>query len=169
MKNYIILLLMLIASKTSFSQVISVGELLPKQTLDSIQLLDGNYIPSSEFENKYIIFEFWSTWCSTCVKNMPKIQDIKGEFADSLTLFLVNNQKEELVRGFWNSNAVTQSLKMSTIVGNSKLKEHFPYKGVPYVVWVGPDLTVKHLTNGRYLTKENVQLFLKGQPLQLSK
>jgi len=45
------------------------------------QLADGAGEMSLEaFEGKYVLLNFWATWCAPCRKEMPMLSDLQSEF-----------------------------------------------------------------------------------------
>ena len=41
-----------------------------------------------QYEGKPLVIEVWASWCSDCVKNMPKIHALQEQFPDVQYLFL---------------------------------------------------------------------------------
>ena len=44
---------------------------------------DGNEIAMAAFEGKVVVLNFWATWCPPCRAEMPSIDRLAGEMADS--------------------------------------------------------------------------------------
>ena len=47
------------------------GTVAPDFTLSS---LDGNTISLSDFKGKYVVLDFWASWCPDCIHDIPEIQ-----------------------------------------------------------------------------------------------
>ncbi len=41
---------------------------------------DGNEIKSSDFHGQYVILDFWATWCSPCIAEIPNLAKVYEEF-----------------------------------------------------------------------------------------
>jgi peroxiredoxin len=54
-----------------------VGEPIPDMTLRS---LDGKSIQLSEIKAKVILINFWATWCTPCVREMPSLQKLADTY-----------------------------------------------------------------------------------------
>ena len=63
----------------------------------AFQLADGAGEQTLEaYRGKYVLLNFWATWCAPCRKEMPTIQAIVDQFADSdLHIVLVNTAEDE--------------------------------------------------------------------------
>ena len=47
-------------------------EMAPDFTLPDI---DGNDFTLSSLRGKYVVLDFWGTWCKICLKGMPKLKE----------------------------------------------------------------------------------------------
>jgi len=72
----------------SESSVATVGEAAPNFEL---QNLDGQSISLSSLKGKPVLVNFWATWCSPCVSEMPYIQEIHEDWSDSGLMVLAIN------------------------------------------------------------------------------
>ncbi|MCX6173747.1 MAG: TlpA disulfide reductase family protein [Ignavibacteriales bacterium] len=80
-------------------------EQLPEAPSFSLNTLNGRKINSKDFLGKWIILDFWGTWCGPCRKEMPKVQKlsdkIKTDFSNKAVLFTVAcKDKQNLVEKF---------------------------------------------------------------------
>jgi cytochrome c biogenesis protein CcmG/thiol:disulfide interchange protein DsbE len=66
----------------------TVGEAAPNFEL---QNLDGQLISLSSLKGKPVLVNFWATWCSPCVSEMPYIQEIHEEWSDTGLMVLAIN------------------------------------------------------------------------------
>lgn len=68
-------------------------EQLPEAPSFSLNTINGKKINSKDFLGKWIILDFWGTWCSPCRKEMPKVQKlsdkIKTNFSNKAVLFTI--------------------------------------------------------------------------------
>lgn len=70
---------------------IAVGELAPDFTLVD---LDGKEVSLSDFRGKYVLINFWATWCQYCDLEMPDLDRLYKENED-LVVLAVNVQEEK--------------------------------------------------------------------------
>lgn len=54
--------------------------------------LDNNQIQFREVIEKYkgkvVLIDVWASWCSDCIKGMPKVKDLQDKFKDVTFLFI---------------------------------------------------------------------------------
>jgi peroxiredoxin len=70
---------------------------------DFIASTDGGpTVRLSDFRGKPVIVNFWATWCTSCLVEMPDLRDVQREFgADNVAVLAVNSgESRETARGF---------------------------------------------------------------------
>ena len=66
-----------------------IGELCPSNALD---LVDGSgKISISALRGKIIVINFWGTWCTPCVAELPHFDELASEYSDSVTVIAVHS------------------------------------------------------------------------------
>ncbi len=62
----------------------------------SLNDLNGNTVSLSDFRGKWIIIDFWGSWCSPCLKGMPELKGIYRQYADKIEIIGIDcNDSEE--------------------------------------------------------------------------
>ena len=57
---------------------------------------DGKLIKISDFEGKYILIDFWATWCIPCINGFPHIKELYTKYKDKgLVIINVSIDKEK--------------------------------------------------------------------------
>lgn len=166
MKKIKILLLCLLMTNTLICLAVKVGEQAP-------ELLIGSWIkngPDSLAEGKgkkiYII-EFWSTKNRECLKTMPYLHKLKGQYRD-LTIISISTQKAAVLKKFIaqyknisykiavDDNKKTYNAYMK---GHGKIPLAFIVNKNGTVAWIGhpldTSLPMKRIVTGKFDIKKN--------------
>ncbi|MBN2616620.1 MAG: TlpA family protein disulfide reductase [Bacteroidales bacterium] len=78
MKQLIIILSIILTSGNTFAQsTIKVGERAPEIHITN---WIKNVPADQELNNKYIVLEFWATWCGPCIAAVPHMNKLQQEF-----------------------------------------------------------------------------------------
>jgi thiol-disulfide isomerase/thioredoxin len=51
-----------------------------------LRTLDGQKVRLSDFRGKVVLVNFWTTWCSACVSEMPELVALQKKHADNLVI-----------------------------------------------------------------------------------
>ena len=66
---------------------------------DTFITLNGNSIPFKEIleahKGKTIVIDVWASWCSDCIKGMPKVKALQSNFKDVEYIFLSLDKNQE--------------------------------------------------------------------------
>ncbi len=66
---------------------------------DTMTALDGTKIQFKEILEKYkgnpIVIDVWASWCTDCVKGMPKVHELQAQFPNAVYLFLSYDKTPE--------------------------------------------------------------------------
>jgi thiol-disulfide isomerase/thioredoxin len=54
----------------------------------------------SNARNEVVFLNFWATWCSPCVAELPEIQKLYEKYGDKVVFMLVTNESPEVVKAF---------------------------------------------------------------------
>lgn len=112
-------------------------------------------------EGKFVLIDFWATWCGPCKRAIPKLNEMHKAFQDKLVVVGVSDEKAEKVRNFSYppmdySVAIDQQKRMFS---------QLQIRGIPHVIILDPNKKViwegfplNHLDP---LTKEKVEELLK--------
>jgi peroxiredoxin len=80
------------------------GDLAPDFLLNS---LDGPKVSLSEFKGRYVLVNFWATWCIPCKMEMPSLEELHKRFSnEKLAVLPISNDMfgEKVVRPYVKAN-----------------------------------------------------------------
>ena len=68
-----------------------IGKLCPEISTNAST--DGSLVSLSDMRGKYVIIDFWGTWCGPCMAGVPHMKAFRDKYADRLQIFGVSNDK----------------------------------------------------------------------------
>ena len=68
---------------------------------------ENEEISFSEFSNKPVFLNFWGTWCSPCIAEMPDIQKLYEQFENQIDFVLVSSEEIEDINKFIATKKLT--------------------------------------------------------------
>ncbi|MBL7733806.1 MAG: TlpA family protein disulfide reductase [Chitinophagaceae bacterium] len=57
--------------------------------------LNNKLITPANLKNKYVILDFWATWCHPCVASFPHFSELADKFASDSVLFAIMSSEEK--------------------------------------------------------------------------
>ena len=140
MKRFLFILLL---AFVSFSIVacaeIGVGKDAPEISASS--WINGEGLKLADVKDKYVVVEFWATWCPPCRKSIPHLKTMNAKFKDKNVIFVsLTNESKDKVTEF------NKSYNMDWLVGTgSDTASKYGVQGIPHafivkdskVVWEG--------------------------------
>ena len=138
----------------------AVGSVAPEFELKD---LEGNSVKLSSFRGKYVLIDFWASWCGPCRKEIPNIKQVYNSFADKgLVVIGVSVDQHE---GEWRQAVEEEQVKylqLSDIEGITwKL---YDFNGIPFITLISPDgVILERNLRGTELRKK-VEEYILGAP-----
>lgn len=111
---------------------------------------------------KFILIDFWATWCAPCRKAIPDLNAFHNKFKDQLVVIGISNETKQKVQSM-----KTPIIKYySAIDTKARLKQTFEVRGIPHCVIINPDGIVvwegwPHL-KGHELTDKTIENLIKN-------
>jgi thiol-disulfide isomerase/thioredoxin len=127
----------------------------------------------SDFKGKLVILDFWATWCTTCIKNFPKMEALQYKYEDRLKVLLVNSfistgdDESDIEAFFKKREKLGKKISLPTIVDDSVVASLFEHKAIPHYVWISGEAKVIAITSGDHIKAENIEAALSGAELNL--
>ena len=80
--------LLITGCSSNSNQVAEVGMPAPNFQLEN---LNGQYVSLSDLQGKPVLINFWATWCSPCIREMPYLEQVYEEWSDKGLMVLSIN------------------------------------------------------------------------------
>lgn len=159
MKN-IITLFLFFAGLAAHSQTS-----MPDVTLSDI---DGKKVSIKNDYNekdKIYVFSFWATWCTPCISELDEMNDVKEEWAKSLSIEFIavatdDSRTQKRIKPLVNGKDWDYTILLDY---NQDLKRALSIVNIPYTVVVKNGIIV-HIQNG-YVPGSVSELFTKLKTL----
>ncbi|WP_183567713.1 TlpA family protein disulfide reductase [Mucilaginibacter sp. SP1R1] len=146
---------------------LKIGDLVPDVALGRVFNGAGLPLRLSGFRGKLLIIDFWSTYCGTCVRAMPRLDSLQRAVGHGLVILPVTVEGEERVLAMRRRNKLLQGLGLPLVLEDRVLAELFPHRMVPHDVWIGPDGRVLGFTEVWDITGERVKAVMRGGALKV--
>lgn len=125
---------------------------------------DGKTVRLSDYvgKGKYVLIDFWASWCGPCREEVPTIKDIyyefRGEKFDVIGAPVFDPQEKTLKAIEELKIPWTQILNVPESV-----PEAYGFNYIPYIILVGPDGTILETNLRGDAIREAVKKYLKKQ------
>ena len=131
------------------------------QTVDfALEGLDGKTYQLHAFRGKWVIVNFWATWCGTCIEEMDALQSFADANADAQVLAV---NFEDIDVGVLAQFVADLNVRFPILlVGDKPLIPFEPLKGLPTTVIVNPaGEVVAHHTGA--VTQVALETFIESE------
>lgn len=95
--------------------------------------------PEPDCRGKFVLIDFWATWCPPCREAIPELNAYHEKFGDKLVVIGISNESEEAVRRLVNPQ-IEYSIAIDTL---SRTKNAVGVTGIPHVLILDPQGIVR--------------------------
>jgi uncharacterized protein (TIGR03435 family) len=128
---------------------------------------------NKSFENKFIVIEFWATWCGPCLDAVPHLNELQEKFKSNNDLVFISmtDEKPEKIQ------ATLDRIDFNTIVVSDQSKkthkdlevEKNGVMMIPLTILIDNNGNVKWRGYPEELNEEKINSFLKGEQIKETK
>ncbi len=112
---------------------LSVGSVAPDFTLKDIQ---GNNLTLSSLQGKWVILDFWGTWCGWCIKGFPKLKEYYSKYKTKIEVVAINCIDSDQR---WKDGVKKHSLPFVNVKDNNKVSAQYAVSGYPTKIIITPE------------------------------
>lgn len=115
--------------------------------LFTLKDLQGKDVSLTDFRGKWVILDFWGTWCPWCIKGFPELKDAYKKYGEELVIIGIDCRESEEE---WKAGVAKYELPWVNVYNpsDSKLTAEYNVPGFPTKVIIAPDGKIKNITVG---------------------
>lgn len=137
----------------------------PDFSLNEVEGYSKTRATLDDFKGKWLILDFWSSYCSACMHNFPKTNALQEKFKDKAQILLIGYD-DDRIRTLFRKFKEKENLNLPCAY-DTTLFSYFDVGAVPFTVVVDPEGTIRGITGS--LSAEAVESFLSGGSPMLTK
>src|SRR5690606_11737241 len=105
-----------------------------------------------EYRGKWLLLDFWATYCPACINAMPHLWKIQEKFDEDLTILLVSPEKSDRIQLLLEKSPIARGAAFPVVAEDTRLHRLFPHRIIPHEVWIDPDGVVRAITDHHQVT-----------------
>lgn len=146
---------------TTAQKILKVGDKAPNINITNYIL---NPPTEKSLTGKFIILEFWATWCAPCIEAVPHLNFLQKKFSkknDIIFLSLTYESPKQAKR-------ILDRVKFTTTVVSDETKEtelNFNVRSIPHTVLIDNKGFIKWIGQPNELNDSLVESFIQGKDI----
>lgn len=161
MKNLFILITLLFINSLSFAQESNNGKKIWAKSIlneKAPALTIAKWISAKpKTKDKFILIDFWATWCGPCRKAIPELNEIQKQFKNDIVVIGISEETVEKVTAMKEP----QIDYFYGVDPQGTMSKELKVQGIPHVILIDPKGIVRWegfpLLEGHELTPEVVK------------
>jgi cytochrome c biogenesis protein CcmG/thiol:disulfide interchange protein DsbE len=108
--------------------------------------------PEPDMNDKFVLIDFWATWCGPCRQSIPHLNQLQARFKDQLVVIGLSDESEADVQRM-------KSPKMDYAVGidtAGTMSKAMSVRGIPHAIIIDPKGIVRFEGHPGYLNEKNL-------------
>ena len=102
------------------------------------KMMDAKSVNLQDYRGRFVLLNFWATWCSPCLKEMPDLENAYNEMGQEKLVVLAVGMGEsvEKIKAFFNKYSFTFPLLADNRMKITKL---YGVRNIPVTYLIDPD------------------------------
>jgi thiol-disulfide isomerase/thioredoxin len=150
------------AEKLKYFNQSKVGSLAPKFTLKDI---NGKTISLDDFKGKYVLIDFWASWCGPCREELPYIKELYKKYHNQgfeIISVAKDDKTESWKKAIVNENIESWNHLFATSDNSNIITDYF-VNGIPHKVLIDKNgIIIGKWKGSGELNKQDLQQLIKS-------
>lgn len=147
-------------------KALKVGDTVPEIILKSLVNHDQPVKLSSLHQQDLLIVDFWATWCSGCLQEMPVLDSLVKANAGKLSALTVAYEPKALITAFLKRRSDLKTSHLVMVTDDKILSEYFQHRQIPHNVWINKYGVIKYITGSEDVNQKNITAFFTNAKLE---
>jgi peroxiredoxin len=108
----------------------------------AVSTLDGKPLKLSNYRGKYVLLDFWATWCEPCVAETPNLKAVHAAFGQDQQFVMISlslDSEPEAPRKFVRQHGTDWTQVFLGDWSMDRVTQTFGIDGIPAILLIGPD------------------------------
>lgn len=113
----------------------------------TLKNLEGNEVSLSDFRGKWVILDFWGSWCPWCIKGFPELKEAYEKYSGRLEIIGIDCNEDEAA---WKAGVEKYELPWVHVYNpkDSNVLPEYGVRAFPTKAIINPEGIVKNITVG---------------------
>ncbi|MCH5228429.1 MAG: redoxin domain-containing protein [Muribaculaceae bacterium] len=109
--------------------------------------LDGKDVSLSDFRGKWVILDFWGSWCKWCIIGIPELKEAYEKYGDEVVIIGIDCRESE---EDWRAGVAKYELPWVNVYNpaDSGLTNEYGVQGYPTKAIINPEGIMRNITVG---------------------
>ncbi|WP_346318547.1 TlpA disulfide reductase family protein [Chitinophaga sp. YIM B06452] len=103
----------------------------------SVSDINNNRIESSKLRGRYVLIQFWASWCIPCIKEIPDLKKMNDRYNDS-TLTIISFSIDKDASAFRKA-VEKHAMNWPQVYGDTRLYNSLAYLPIPQLYLIDPE------------------------------